>query len=185
MPSRVIGIIEKSVDYYIEIGKISANLGAEVVVTGDDVSGKNGMLMSPYHFKELMFPALKRLYKHLHSYGLYIIKHSDGYLYPIIDLLIEAGMDCLNPIDPTAGMILAKVKKDYGNKISIMGNVNCAGNLVFGTKKDVEEEVKRCIEDGAPGGGYILSSGNSITSEVKPENFIAMVKTAQRWGVYK
>ena len=184
-PKLIMGIIEKAVEYYVEIGRISAKLGAEVVVTGDDLAGKNGMLMSPYHYKELLFPALKRLYKKLHSYGLFIIKHSDGNIYPIIDLLIEAGVDCLNPIDPTAGMSLAKVKKDYGKDICIMGNVNCAGSLVFGTEKDVEEEVRNCLKDGAEGGGYILSSSNSIPSDVKAKNYIAMVNAVKKYGVYK
>ena len=183
-PHLIKGILDKAVEYYSILGKISADLGAEIAFSGDDIAGNNGLLMSPNHFKEFIYPAMKKLYKNWHSYGLYIIKHSDGDLYPIMDLLIDTGLDCLHPIDPLAGMSLARVKKEYGDKICIMGNVNCAGNLVHGTKEDVIDEVKRCIEVAAPGGGYILSSSNSILNSVKPENYIAMVEAVKEYGWY-
>ncbi len=183
-PMLIRKIIEKSVDYYSEIGKRAAQMGAEIAVMGDDYSSTHGMLMSREQFKEIIFPPMRRLYKNLHDYGLYVIKHSDGNLYPILDLLIDAGIDCLNPIDPLGGMSLAKVKKEYGNRVCIMGNVNCAGNLVHGTEKQVIEEVKSCIETGAPGGGYIISSSNSIHRSVKPDNYAAMLKAIKQYGKY-
>lgn len=184
-PKLIKAILDKAVEYYTELAKISANMGAEIAFSGDDIAGKNGLLMSPTHFKEFIYPAMKKLYAKWRSFGLYIIKHSDGDLYPIMDLLIDTGLDCLHPIDPLAGMSLEKVKAKYGNKICIMGNVNCAGNLVHGNKEDVIDEVKRCIDIAAPGGGYILSSSNSILNSVKPENYVAMVEAVKDYGVYK
>jgi len=183
-PSLIRGIVEKAVDYYSELGKIAAKMGVEIAVTGDDYAGTGGMLMSREHFKEVVYPAMKRLFKNLHNSGLYVIKHSDGNLYPIIDLLVDAGIDCLNPIDPIAGMSLEKVKREYGDKICLMGNVNCAGNLVFGNKNEVIEEVKKCLEIGAPGGGYIISSSNSIHRSVNPENYEAMLEAIKKYGKY-
>jgi uroporphyrinogen decarboxylase len=183
-PVLIKGIIEKSVDYYTELGKLSASLGAEIAFSGDDIAGKNGLFLSPHHFKEIIYPAIKRLYKNWHDSGLYIIKHSDGNLYPIMDLLIETGLDCLHPIDPISGMSLEKVKKDWGDKICIMGNVDCAGNLVFGTEEDVIIEVKNCLNTASSSGGYILASSNSISDDVKPENYKAMVETVKEYGEY-
>lgn len=183
-PGLIKGIIEKSVDYYTELGRLSASLGAEIAFSGDDIAGKNGLFLSPYHFKEIVYPAIKRLYKNWHDSGLYIIKHSDGNLYPIMDLLVDTGLDCLHPIDPISGMNLEKVKKDWGDKICIMGNVDCAGNLVFGSKENVINEVKRCLDIASPHGGYILASSNSITGDVKPENYKAMIETVKEYGEY-
>lgn len=183
-PELIKGIIEKAVDYYYELGKLAAKAGAKIALSGDDIAGSNGLFMSPQYFKEIIYPAMKRLYKSWHDSGLYVMKHSDGDLYPVMDLLIDTGLDCLHPIDPLAGMSLEKVKKEYGDKICIMGNVNCAGNLVFGTKQQVIEEVKSCIDIAAPGGGYILSSNNSIPRGVKPENYVAMIKAARKYGRY-
>ena len=178
------GIIEKAVDYYSEIGKIAAGMGCDIGLSGDDISGINGMFMSPYHFKEIIYPAMKRLYKNWRKDGLYIMKHTDGNIYPVMDLIIDTGIDCLHPIDPLAGMDLEYVKSKWGDKICIMGNVNCAGNLVFGSKEDVIEEVKRCIDIAAPGGGYICSSSNSIPRSVKPENYRTMIETIKKYGLY-
>ena len=183
-PGLVRGIIEKAVDYYSELGRLAAELGAEIAFSGDDIAGNNGLFMSPGHFSDIIHPAMKRLYKNWHDCGLYIIKHSDGNLEPILDLLVDTGLDCLHPIDPLAGMSLEKVKKEYGDRICIMGNVNCAGNLVFGTKDQVVQEVKKCIDVAAPGGGYILSSSNSIPRSVKPENYIAMIEAEKQYGKY-
>ena len=183
-PRLIKGIIEKAVEYYSELGKLSAKFGAEIAFSGDDIAGNNGMFLSPRHFREIIYPAIKKLYKNWHNNGLYIIKHSDGNLYPIMDLLIDAGIDCLHPIDPLSGMSLEKVKKEWGDKICIMGNVNCAGNLVFGKEEDVIEEVQSCIDIAAPGGSYILASSNSITLDVKPENYMAMIETVKKYGEY-
>jgi len=183
-PKLVQGIIEKAVDYYSELGKIAASLGAKIALSGDDFAGINGLFMSPAHFKEIIYPAMKRLYRNWHSCGLYIIKHTDGNVEPIMDLLIDTGLDCFHPIDPLAGMSLEKVKREYGDRICLMGNVNCAGNLVFGTEADVVEETKQCLKVGMPGGGYILASSNSIPRSVKPENFVAMVNAVKKYGQY-
>jgi uroporphyrinogen decarboxylase len=183
-PDLIRGIIEKAVDYYCEMGRLAAGLGVEIALAGDDIAGNNGLFMSPRHFHEIIYPAMKRLYASWHRAGLYIIKHSDGNLNPILDLLVDTGLDCLHPIDPLAGMSLEKVKREYGQKICIMGNVNCAGRLVFGAPEQVVAEVKHCIDVAAPGGGYICSSSNSIPRSVKPENYRAMIETVKQYGRY-
>ena len=184
-PVLIKGIIEKAVEYYAELGKISAKLGADIAFSADDFAGNQGLLMSPLQFKEIIYPSLKWLFKQWHNHGLYIIKHSDGNLYPIIDMLIEAGIDCLHPIDPLAGMDLEKVKREYGGRICIMGNVNCAGSLVYGNPEDIIKEVKECIRVAGPDGGYILSSSNSIPNSVKAENYVAMVDSVHKFGIYE
>jgi len=183
-PKLIKGILNKAVEYYTELGKISSDMGAEIAFSGDDIAGNNGLFMSPSHFKEFIYPTMKKLYENWKNFGLYIIKHSDGNLYHIMDLLIDTGLDCLHPIDPLAGMSLAKVKAEYGRRICIMGNVNCAGNLVHGTIENIIDEVKKCIEIAAPGGGYILSSSNSIPNGVKSENYLAMVAAVKEYGWY-
>jgi uroporphyrinogen decarboxylase len=183
-PKLVQGIIEKAVDYYCLLGQLAAKAGAKIALSGDDIAGINGLFMSPQHFKDIIYPAMKRLYKSWHESGLYIMKHTDGDVEPVLDLLINTGLDCLHPIDPLAGMSLKKVKEKYGDKICLMGNVNCAGNLVFGTPEDVVEEVKQCLEIGMPGGGYILASSNSIPRSVKPENYAAMIEAGKKYGKY-
>ena len=181
-PKLVRGIVEKAVDYYSELGRIAAGLGAEVAMSGDDIAGNLGPLMSPAQFRQVLFPALRRLYRSWHDAGMRVIKHSDGNLYPILDMLIEAGIDGLHPIDPLAGMSLERTKALYGDRICLIGNVSCAGSLVFGTPEEVREEVRRCIEAAAAGGGYIAASSNSIPRDCRPENYRAMIEEVREYG---
>jgi uroporphyrinogen decarboxylase len=108
---------------------------------------------------------------------LYVIKHTDGNLWSILDMIIDSGIDCLDPIDPQAGMDLAEVKAKYGARVALKGNVDCAELMSFGTPEEVIESTKEVLRIGMPGGGFILSSSNSIHSTVKPENYAAMLQT--------
>jgi uroporphyrinogen decarboxylase len=81
-------------------------------------------------------------------------------------------------------MDLSAVKAQYGHRIAIKGNVDCIETLVHGTQEEVIEETKETIRAGAPGGGFILSSSNSIHSGVKPENYLTMLKTLEQHGHY-
>jgi uroporphyrinogen decarboxylase len=116
--------------------------------------------------------------------GFPIIKHTDGKLWPIIDMIIDSGIDCLDPIDPQAGMDIAEVKAQYGDRVAIKGNVDCSETMTFGTPEDVIAETKEALRKGMPGGGFILSSSNSIHSGVKPENYMAMLQTLKEYGSY-
>ena len=113
-----------------------------------------------------------------------VIKHSDGNIWPLLDMIVEAGADAINPLEPSAGMDIAEVKAKYGRQVCLVGNIDCGDLLSHGTPEQVEAAVKQCIADAGPGGGFILSSSNSIHSSVKPENFVAMVRATHKWGGY-
>jgi uroporphyrinogen decarboxylase len=99
-------------------------------------------------------------------------------------MIVDSGIDCLDPIDPQAGMDLAKVKAQYGHRIALKGNVDCGLLMTFGTPDEVVEATKEALRQGAPGGGFILSSSNSIHSAVKPENYQALLDTWKAYGQY-
>jgi uroporphyrinogen decarboxylase len=141
--------------------------------------------MSPGHFREFFLPGIKRIIERTHQLGGYFMKHTDGNIWSLIEMLVEAGIDIIHPLEPIAGMDLGKVKQEYGDRVCIMGNVDCSYLLPFGTEKQIETEVKDCLRKAARGGGYILGSSNSIHSGVKPENFIAMVEAAKQHGTYR
>ena len=96
----------------------------------------------------------------------------------------EAGIDAIDPLEPLAGMDIGQVKQTYGDRIALMGNLDCTELLPNATPGEVEEAVKETISKAAPGGGYVLASSNSIHPAVKPENYRAMVDAARRWGNY-
>jgi uroporphyrinogen decarboxylase len=174
-PELVGALVDLSVDLNLRMARELARRGVQIIYTGDDYAGNTGPLMSPRHFRKLFYPGLCRVMGGYKELGLRIIKHTDGNLWPIIDMIVDSGIDCLDPIDPQAGMDLAEVKARFGSRIALKGNVDCAQLMTFGTPEEVYEETRAVLRIGAPGGGFILSSSNSIHSAVKPENYRAML----------
>jgi uroporphyrinogen decarboxylase len=183
-PDLVRALVEMSVNVNLELAKEVAARGAKIVYTGDDYAYNKGPLMSPRHFREFFYPGLCRVMRGYRELGLYTIKHTDGNLWPILDMIIDSGIDCLDPIDPQAGMDLGEVKARYGQRVALKGNVDCAQLMTFGTPEEVVAATKDALHKGMPGGGFILSSSNSIHSAVKPENYAAMLKTLLECGRY-
>ena len=183
-PELVSALVDLSVTANLAMAAECAARGVKIVHTGDDYAGDTGPLMSPAHFRDLFAPALKRVMGGFKELGLCVIKHTDGNLWPIIDMIVDSGIDCLDPIDPLAGMDLGEVKARYGKRIALKGNVDCSHLMTLGTPEQVVKATKEALRVGAPGGGFILSSSNSIHSAVKPENYLAMMRTLADFGRY-
>lgn len=183
-PELVTALVDMSVEINLALAEEVAARGADFVWTGDDYAHNTGPLMAPETFGALFAEPLRRVMGGFKAAGLPVIKHTDGKLWPIIDMIIDSGIDCLDPIDPQAGMDLAEVKRLYGGRVALKGNVDCAHTMSFGTPEQVAEETKAALRIGAPGGGFILSSSNSIHSAVKPENYLALMQTLEQHGRY-
>ena len=183
-PELAIQLAEEISEYKLRVMERAIKLGADAVVCGDDYANERGSLIAPRLFDKFVLPYIKKTADLIHRMGKPYIKHTDGNLYQILERLINAGIDALHPIEPAAGMDIAKLKKLYGNKICLIGNVDCGKLLSEGTPEEVIEVVKETIAKAAPGGGYIISSSNSIHPGVKPENFLAMVNAAKKYGSY-
>ena len=183
-PEFIVDLVRMTVDAQILLAEQAAKRGVQFVFTGDDIAYKHGPMISPRMFREMFFPELKRIIGTYRDLGFYVLKHGDGNMLPFMDMYLEAGISLFDPVDPTAGMDLAQMKRDYSDRIALKGNVNCASTLVFGSIDDVVAETRRCLEIGMPGGGYVISSSNSIHSSVNPDNYRAMLETIDEYGVY-
>ncbi len=183
-PELVKGLVDMSVELNIEYAKECARHGADFVMTGDDYASAKAPLMSPKSFRELFYPGLKRVYTGFKEQGLMTIKHSDGDLKPLLEMILDAPLDCLDPIDPGGGLDIGEMKQQYGDRCAMKGNVDCAHTLTFGSVADTVAETKEVIRKAAAGGGLILSSSNSIHSKVKPGNYLAMWNTLRTYGTY-
>ena len=107
------------------------------------------------------------------------IKHCDGNINPIVEDLVEAGIDGIDPIDTSAGVDLADIKVRFGNRVAVKGGVPVA-LLCEGSPQQVRACVKECLDIAGPE-GYILSSTSDITASVKPENYAAMLEAWQKF----
>jgi hypothetical protein len=159
--------------------------GVNAVIGGEDWAGKTGPIISPKHYKHLIIPRLQKLVAECHRLGIPFIKHTDGNITRVEqDLLVESGIDAYQAIEPVAGMDIAALKQRYGKHLTLMGNIDCAHLLCEGTPEEVSDETLRVIRATAPGGGFVLTSSNSIHGGVRLENFMAMLETAREYGSY-
>ena len=182
-PHLVHDIARIVTDYLLEGIDMAVKLGVDVIALDGDLAYDSGPFMSPVQFQEFVMPYYREVVERSHSFGVKIVKHTDGDFWKLLPDFIDAGFDGIHPIQPQC-MDIGEVKQKVGSKVSIMGNIDCMYTLTRGSTQDVEEEVKRTIEVASPGGGYIITSSNSIHPDVKPENYIAMVKAAHTYGVY-
>jgi len=164
--------------------EMAAEVGADILLTGDDVAQRKATLMSPDHFKEFILPYLKKAVDVSHAKGKPFVKHTDGCLWEILDLMVDAGIDAIDPIEPIANMDIGEVKQKYKGRVAVCGNVDCTCILPHGTKEQVIDAVKETIAKASPGGGHVLASSNSIHPGVNPENYRTMLETAREFGTY-
>jgi hypothetical protein len=147
-----------------------------IVLTADDIAYKNGPIFSPRWLRRTFFPRLKRLNDAWHERGTICLYHSDGDLYPVLDDLVEAGIDGLNPIETLAGMTVKGVREGWPG-LFIAGGVDVSQLLSLGTPEEVRAVCRRALED-TGGRGYFLGSTTEIHWGAKAENVIAMFETA-------
>jgi len=157
--------------------------GADFLILEGDLAHNPGSIMSPRHYREFIMPYHAEICAAAHARGVKICKHSDGNLWPLVPDLLAAGFDGIHPIQPQC-MDIGAVKREFGDRACILGNIDCSFLLVFGNPAEVRQSVRETIAAAAPGGGYILSSSNSIHPGVKPENYLAMVAAAREFGSY-
>lgn len=183
-PRLVHELIEITQSYDLRVTERMVKAGVDVVVLGDDYANNRAPLISPKHFREFILPGLKRAVDNAHAAGAYVVKHTDGNIMPIIDMIIETGIDAINPLEPVAGMDIRHIKQKYGDRVAIIGNIDCGRLLCHAPAEEVRQVTRETINVAAPGGGFCLSSSNSIHSSVNPENYYAMVETLRQYGDY-
>ncbi len=163
----------------------AADLGAEGVICATDLAGQSGPVISPTLSREMILPHFKRLVNACHREGLLVIKHTDGDVTKLErDLLVESGIDGYHSIDPSAGMNLEEMKARHGDRLILCGNVDVTHILPWGKPEEIRREVLRCLGQGAQGGGYVLSSSNSLHSQIPLSNYQIMLDTAREFGRY-
>jgi len=155
----------------------------DIIVELDDLGGQDATLISPMMYRKLVKPRHKKLFSFIKkkASNSYLFFHSDGSLYNIMPDLIEVGVDILNPVQVSAAkMDSARLKREFGDSLSFWGGgVDTQNVLGKATPNEVRSEVKRRINDLAPGGGYIFTAIHNVQADVPPENFMAMWEALQ------
>ena len=135
-------------------------------------------------FRKYFFGQLRRICDAYHEHEFKVMFHSDGNLMEIMDDLVDAGIDGINPIEVQSGMNLKELKDTYGPKLTMCGGMDVHVLLRRGTKEEVAEGVRRAILESGESGGLLLGSTTELDNDVPPENIITMFETAKSVGSY-
>ena len=162
-------------DSAIARGRDMREAGADFVSVVSDVAFNQGPFVSPAMFHEFCAPYMQRTAAALKGQGLYVIQHSDGNLMSILDDFLAAEPHVLHSIDPMAGMDIAEVKRLTYGKVALMGNVQC-NYLQDGPESLIRESARYALQHGAPGGGFIFSSSNTIFAGLPLRHYQVMLE---------
>jgi uroporphyrinogen decarboxylase len=139
--------------------------------------------LSPAMFDEFVTPYLKQLVAGYRALGFYVVKHTDGNIMPILDSLVACEPHALHSLDPQGGVDIAEVKRRVGDKVCLIGNVNCAA-LQTGTDEEVAASVRYALRHGMPGGGYVFGTSNCIYTGMALKRYEFMLDIWRREGMY-
>jgi hypothetical protein len=132
-------------------------------------------------FREFIFPGLKAECDAAHAMGKYLVKHTDGLLWAVLDLMVEAGIDAWQGIQPEIGMTLPVLQERYGGRLCLWGGVSMPA-LIHGTEDQVAEEVRIACESAPAAGGLVITCANSVMVGVRYQNYLAQLRAARRYG---
>ena len=158
----------------------------QMVYFTDDIGGQSSMMISPDTFRTLIKPRIGALIDHIKSEAdVKFMYHTDGTVTPVVEDIIEMGVDILNPIQTSAlGMDTNVLKELYHGRLCFHGAIDVQQMLPFESPEGVRYDVAKRLYDLGRGGGYILAPCHNIGSDVPVANMEAMYKAAHELGTY-
>jgi uroporphyrinogen decarboxylase len=174
-------LIQRSTDWTIAMIEQANAAEVDFIMIGDDVADSKGPMISLKNFREMVLPKYKEI---VSVSEVPLIWHSDGEIESLLPMIIKAGFSGVHSLEPDAGVDMGTIKQQYGDQLVLAGNLDVTNVL---TKTDIEfirKDVERCIKQGAPGGGYLFSSSNSLFKGMKIESILEAYRYAKEIGTY-
>jgi uroporphyrinogen decarboxylase len=167
-------------EWCIAVCQEAVSLGAEVLILGEDAAHGGGPMISPQQWREFVLPHHRRIVEEVDAP---VIWHSDGNITSLLPMAIEAGFAGVHSLEPGAGVDLGQVKQEFGDDLVLIGNADPAP-LCQSDLDAVRQEVRRCMEQGAPGGGYMFSTCSSVFKGMNLDSILEMYRYAGEIGWY-
>lgn len=181
-----VGLVEEIMDYFLEysvgVAELLRDRPIDYFALDDDIAANAGLLVSEDVLRELWIPRTAKILEPIRAAGIPILEHCCGNLTDVIPLGLELGVTGFHPFQPNCNDVYA-FKEQYGNRIAIVGNIDIAGVLAFGTPETVEADVLEHMKRLGDGGGYIVCSSHTIDNNIPPENYRAMIDAVRSYGV--
>ena len=170
-------------DYHLRLLEVIRDLPFDFYYIGDDISSTTGPMISPAMIDSLWAPRACRLIEAARATARPVMVHCCGQIAPIMSHLLNWQVEAVHPIQPVANDIYA-MGAEVGDQLALVGNIDIAGPLSFGSADEVRAEVREHIDRLAGGGGYVVCSSHSIIDSVKPENYLAMCEATHEFGIF-
>jgi hypothetical protein len=152
-------------------------LGIDMIGVGGDFAGTK-LLISPQDYRTFIVPEVRTCARRIHDAGRWAVNATDGDIWPVIDdFILGCEVDGYLEIDYHAGMDMRRLKGQYGERVTLIGNLDCGNVLSLGSRQEVRQHVIDCLEAGWGDGGHILCASNAITASVPIGNYLAVVST--------
>ena len=185
-PELVEFLLDKFTDFYLAYFDrllTAAHGRIDILRIADDLGMQDRLLMSRELIDQFIAPRLRRLVEMAHSHGVPVMFHSCGAVVPLIDRLIEVGIDILDPVQVTArGMNPELLKENFGSRICFHGSIDTQHLLPHGTPDQVRANVLEMLDILSPGGGFILAPSHILQTDVPTANILALYETAFAYG---
>jgi uroporphyrinogen decarboxylase len=179
-PESMMDWFDRYADWLCGLVDSCAAAGVDIVTLSDDWGSNGVMLFSPDMWRKMIRPYAERVVKRARSRGLFVNLHSDGYIMPIMQDIIDMGFHSLHPIQESAGMDPATIKQEYGDKIVIYGSLDVIDGILKYDGAELEDYISRRFEIYAPGGGFIYNSGHFIQPDIPPQRLLHAYTVVKR-----
>jgi len=182
-PPEVSVLAEQKLQEGIQAAIRFRDAGVEIGLSTTDLADNHGTFMNPHQLELYVWPYLELWVDALKDLGMVSILHSDGNIRSCLDRIANSGVNCLQAIDPTAGMDMVSVKQQIGNRLCLAGNIDC-NLLIQGSPQSVFEATQQLLKNCKEGGGLILGASNAVQDAVPLENYMAFINAWHQAGGY-
>ncbi|MBN1836313.1 MAG: hypothetical protein JW820_10720 [Spirochaetales bacterium] len=182
-PELLEELMQRSADYYEELFRRAVDIGVDAILLGDDFAFNGGLFVPLATFERIWRPPYERIMAPFLEAGIPVKFHSDGKLDEAMEMLLDMGVSCINPLDPS-GIDCRDYKRRYGHRVTLSGGINLTFPLIEGTPEDVERTIAELCEAMKPGGRWEAASCHSIVNYIPHENFVTMINAIHKYGRY-
>jgi uroporphyrinogen decarboxylase len=180
-------LLDRTMAFSLAIGRRLVELGVDGIWAGDDFGAQNGMLISPDMWRRIFKPRFAEVFRQLKAVDPDVVTmyHCDGAIAPILDDLVEIGLEVFNPVQPgVPGHEPVDLKARFGDRLSFWGAIDQQHLLPLGTAEQIDADVKATIEALGPGGGYMVAPAHILQGDTPLENVEALIAAVRRHGAY-
>lgn len=174
---------DKAMDFYLELGMKQIDSGVHGIAIHDDHASNSGPFLAPSLFRELFFDTQKKQIDAYRDRGVEVGMHCCGNMDHVLDYVVDMNYQAIQALQPSAGNDIKQIKKNYGEKLVLVGNID-NDLMLRGSVEEVVDTTKKTIDDAASGGGFILNSSCGLEAGAKTENVLAMYETGFDYGRY-